>query len=167
MILFDIPSTAELHNHIPLPIMETAHSYEIVDTKVTKEQRDTLPEALRTAQAWIGCRQALPHTDYEPGGRVYFMVSMMDTHDFWESSKPDHYWQLRAGSVFIIEPGVAHALFDRNSHTRGGEPGPWIGLSWTVSVRMASLLAESIRGRYGNPEWHHATDERRVRYMRG
>ena len=96
------------------------------------------------ADIWIACRFAWPHVDHDYTDALLFLtLSVESDHVAGDAQLDGVNAAVPAGTLFVIDPTVAHWLAPQEAWCRRDSPG-WIGVQWEVPRLDAPATAREI-----------------------
>jgi len=112
---------------IPGDVVLGAHESAI---EVCKKGIAGLPAPLDTADTWIYCRAAWPHSDPDFEGSVFITLALRADHVYCQVIPDGKHTELGVfkGTLFVTDPLSLHWLAPNNDDSNPG----FIGLQWEV-----------------------------------
>lgn len=109
---------------------------------------------------WISCCYATPHVDKSKGWdhQLFLTVSVLSSHMAGDALTAHPQVPVPAGRLFVVDPLVAHWLFDKDSRERKAARS-WVGLQWQVERSLAATKARELVRQF-NGRWLPLDDDR-------
>ncbi|WP_320426963.1 hypothetical protein [Roseateles agri] len=109
---------------------------------------------------WISCCYATPHVDKSTlwNHKLFLTVSVVSKHMAGDALAPHPQEAVPVGRLFVVDPLVAHWLFDESAWERKATRS-WIGLQWEVDRDQAAQKANELVSQF-NGRWLQLDDER-------
>lgn len=121
---------------------------------------DTSRSGAPDGAIWISCCYATPHVDKFKGWDhpVFLTVSVLSNHMAGDALSYHPQNPVPVGRLFVVDPLVAHWLFDKDSWERKAAR-PWVGLQWEVDRGQAAARARELVDQFKG-RWLPSDDDR-------
>lgn len=93
-----------------------------------------------TADTWMSCAGALPHIDRSESDEDLLIATLcVKGSHFFGDDQMVNGRLIEPGTLFIVDPGAVHWMFDNKAFHKQERPGRFISVQWEIARKDFSL----------------------------